>query len=190
MSEVIEIKGLDERIKELGELSVQNPEMRRRINDVIRSVLLRVRKRLSVSARSGLGMQSDPRSSYRAVRSAVYRRIFGGQVNLLPSRRAGEGWFYAPPRKLDDSPHQRGGNRLPRSERTLSMMSYAGRDRGMILRWLNDGTYKQDPRTSRYGNRGSLQGAHWFGQASHAELEQAAVEIDKMINDILTGKMY
>ena len=32
----IEIKGLDERIKQLGEASTKNPMMRKRINEVIR----------------------------------------------------------------------------------------------------------------------------------------------------------
>lgn len=132
-------------------------------------------------------MKSDPRKAYKAVRMAVYRKIFGGQVNILSKRKVGAMHFYAPPRKLDDSPNQRGGNRRKRSERTTTMMSYQGSDRGMILRWLNDGTYQSNPRVTRYGSRGSIARRGWFGQASHADMELAAERLDKIIDDIIKG---
>ena len=97
----IEITGLEDRIKKFSEASTKNPEMQRRIREVIRATLAKVRKSLQGQAQSGLQMQSDPRKAYKAVRMAVYRRIFGGQVNILQSRKAGAGHFYAPPRKGD-----------------------------------------------------------------------------------------
>ena len=75
----IEVKGLDERIKQFGELSTKNPLMRKRINEVIKQVLSVARRSVSQDAKTGLDMQSDPRQAYKAVRMAVYRRIFGGQ---------------------------------------------------------------------------------------------------------------
>jgi len=183
----IEITGLEERIKKFGEASTKNPEMRRRINEVIRQTIMQVRKRLSSEAQGGLQIQSDPRKAYKAIRSAVYRRIFGGQVNILPSRKAHGMRFYAPPRKLDQNPNQRGGNRIKRSERSTALMSYQGADRGFILRFLNAGT---SDRTSRYGNRGSIAARNWFGNRSQAELEQASQRIDTMIDDIIQGIIY
>lgn len=181
----IEIKGLDERIKQLGEASTKNPMMRKRINEVIRQTLAKVRKTLQGEAQAGLQMGSDPRKAYKAVRMAVYRRLFGGQVNILQSRRAGNLRLYEPPRH----PSRRGGNRIkrPQGGRTETLMSYQGADRGFILRFLNAGT---NERGSRYGNRGSIQPRNWFGPRSQAEMEAAAANIDKMIDETITGIMY
>lgn len=181
----IEITGLDERIKKIGSLSTKNPVMRQRINEVIRQTITQVRKRLSSEAQSGLQMQSDPRKAYKAIRSAVYRRIFGGQVNILNSRKAHGMHLYEPPRTLTAG--QRGGNRTKRSQRTTELMSYQGADRGFILRFLNAGTTE---RISRYGNRGSISARNWFGPRSQQELERAASQLDKMIDDIVNGIMY
>ena len=185
MAGTIEISGLEERIKKFGEASTKNPEMRRRINEVIRQTLARVRKSLQGQARSGLAMQSDPRQAYKAVRYAVYRRIFGGQVNILQSRRASGMRLYQPPRTLTQG--QVGGNRRQRSDRTTALMSYAGKDRGFVLRFLNQGT---DTRTSFYGNRGSISARNWFSGASQKEMQAAAANLDKAINDIVSGILY
>lgn len=187
MAEAITIKGLDERIKELGELSTKNPMMHRRINEAIKQTLGAVRKSLQGQAQSGLRMDSDPRKAYKAVRMAVYRRIFGGNVNILQSRRASGMRLYEPPRKLREG--QRGGNRIKRESggRTEQLMSYQGKDRGFILRFLNQGT---DERRSRYGKRGAIETRDWFGDASQQQLERAAENIDKIIDDIIQGIIF
>jgi len=202
----IEIKGLDERIKQLGEASTKNPMMRKRINEVIRQVMAKVRKSLQSQARTGLNMKDDPRNAYKAVRMAVYRRLFGGQVNILQSYRTSSGGrYYEPPRH----PSLRGGNRRPQSMRTRKVMSYEGADRGFILRFLNQGTtqrnithlteIKRADGTSKfrftsnggkYGYRGAIAARNWFGPRSLQELERAATNIDKMIDDIIQGVMY
>lgn len=203
----IEIKGLDERIKQLGGLATKNPEMRRRINEVIRAMLREVRKRLQDNAQSGLQMQEDPRKAYKAIKMAVYRRIFGGNVSILSPRRASTLRLYEPPRKGTSDPKGRGGNRMKRSGRTTTMMSYTGGDRWMILQWLNNGTrmrYSGSGRNGkseaqynafilRSGGRGfrkSIAARNWFGPASSGQLERAAANIDKMIDKIVQGIMY
>ena len=152
----VEIKGIEERIKQFGEASTKNPEMRRRINEVIRQTLAAVRKSLQNQAHSGLQMKSDPRNAYKAIRMAVYRRIFGGQVNILQNRRAGNLRLYEPQRKGTSDPYGRGGNRATRSGRTTTMMSYQGADRGFILRFLNQGT--DDRAIHSMGNRNLSRG--------------------------------
>jgi hypothetical protein len=196
----IELKGLDERIKQLGEASTKNPMMRKRINEVIRQALAQVRKTLQSDARSGLQMDSDPRHAYKAVRYAVYRRIFGGQVNILQSRRAGAMRLYEPPRTLKAG--QRGGNRRQRSQRTTNMMSYNGVDRGFILRWLNNGMTKTNPRGIQFtenpnrkvdkwnkhpntGSRGAIAPRNWFGNASLMEMKSVAGEMQTLIDKII-----
>lgn len=199
----IEITGLEERIKKFGEASTKNPMMEKRIREVIRKVLSEVRKNMQRSAKVGLNMNADPRNAYKAVRMAVYRRIFGGQVNILQSYGAKPGIYYEPARH----PSHRGGNRMKQSERTHDIMSYQGVDRGFILRFLNAGTdvrYAVHGRNGRTqaqrdrfieniggrGHRGSIKARNWFGPRSQEELENAARNIDALIDDILSGILY
>ena len=198
----IEITGLEERIKQFENASTKNPMMQKRIREVIRATLAQVRKALQNDAQSGLQMQSDPRKAYKAVRMAVYRKIFGGQVNILQSNKAGDGHYYEPPRH----PSHRGGNRMAQSGRTRKMMSYQGSERGFVLRFLNQGTDvrytggrngRTESERFRFieshggrGHRGAIAARNWFGPRSQAELERAATRIDAMIDDIIQGIMY
>ena len=182
---IIEIEGLEERIRKMGELATDNPMMRKRINEVIRQVLAVARKSISDDARTGLQMDADPRQAYKAVRMAVYRRIFGGQVNILSPRNARLGRIYEPPRT--GKPGQRGGNRRLRTDRTTELMSYMGKDRGFILRFLNDGTQERD---TRYGTRGRIAARGWFAGRSQQALEAAAGNLDVLIDKIIQGVMY
>ena len=174
--------------------------MEKRINEVVRKTLKEVRNKLADEAKSGLHMKSDPRNAYRAVRFAVYRRIFGGQVNILNSRKKSKGAFYAPPRKDRDT--NRGGNRRKRSDRTIDMMSYNGNARGFVLRFLNQGTkvryagYGRNGRTEEenqifalniggMGHRGSITARNWFSGASQKQLDAAVTNIQKLIDKII-----
>lgn len=203
-SGAIEITGLEERIKKFGEASTKNPEMRRRINEVIRQMMKDVRKKLQDNAQSGLQMKSDPRKAYKAIKMAVYRKIFGGNVSILSPRRAGTLRLYEPPRH----PSRRGGNRIkrPKGGRTETMMSYTGGDRWMVLQWLNNGTReryiggrngKTEAQYNKFiadrngrGFRGSISARNWFGPRSTQELRSAAANLDKMIDDIVSGILY
>ena len=197
----ITITGLDAFEKKIKALETTNPGFEKRLRSVIRQVLGKVRSNLSKEAKTGLDMKSDPRKAYKAVRYAVYRRIFGGQVNILQSRKAGAMSLYEPPRK---GLPNRGGNRVLRTQRTTDIMSYQGKDRGFILRFLNQGTgdraiHSMGGRAlqtgsvsiiktkSLGGNRGNISARNWFGGASHKELEKVAQQIqeiiDKIIND-------
>ena len=200
----ITITGLDELDKKIKQLSTDNPGFEKRLRGVIRKVLGEVRAALQKDAQSGLQMQSDPRKAYKAVRYAVYKRVLGGQVNILQSRKAGAMSLYEPERKGTSDPKGRGGNRVTRTKRTEDIMSYQGKDRGFILRFLNQGTgdraiHSMGNRAlqtgsvsilktkSLGGNRGSISARNWFGPRSQAELERAAANIqaiiDKVIND-------
>ncbi len=178
----VTITGLDAFEKKIKQLETTSPGFEKRLRGVIRKVLGEVRAALQNDAQSGLQMQSDPRKAYKAVRYAVYKKILGGQVNILQSRHAGAMQLYEPPRKLREG--QRGGNRMPRIKRTEQLMSYQGKDRGFILRFLNLGTTN---RQSYGGNRGSISARNWFGPRSQQELQNAAANIqaiiDKVIND-------
>ena len=203
----IEITGLEERIKKFSEASTKNPMMRKRINEVIREMMKQVRKKLQDNAQSGLQMNEDPRKAYKAIKMAVYRKIFGGNVSILSPRRAGSMHLYEPPRKGTKDPKGRGGNRMKRSGRTTEMMSYTGGDRWMVLQWLNNGTRARYSGNGRNGKteaqynkfildhegrgfRGSIGARNWFGPRSSQELMAAAANLDKMLDDIVSGILY
>ena len=196
----IKITGLSEFEAKLKKLKTDNPDFEKRLRGVIRKILGHARANLRKDAARGLQMENDPRHAYKAVRYAVYKRLFGGQVNILNSRKAGGETGYRPARTL--TPGQRGGNRRQRTSRNLD--KYEGVDRGFILRWLNDGMTKTDPRVIQFtendrrkvdkwnkhpntGNRGAIKARNWFGGASLKELQAVAGEmqelIDKVIND-------
>ena len=178
---VVTIEGLDALEDKLKRMKTDDPTFEKRLRGAIRQIMTEARKDLSGNAQTGLKMENDPRHAYKAVRYAIYKRIFGGQVNILQSRKASAGRLYEPPRK---GLPKRGGNRMPRTKRTEQMMSYQGQDRGFVLRFLNQGT---TTRTSYGGNRGAISARNWFGSASQRELNHAAEKlqaiIDRIIND-------
>ena len=198
----ITIEGLDALDKKLTQLKTDNPGFEKRLRDVIRKILGEARANLRADAASGLDMESDPRKAYKAVRFAVYKKIFGGQVNILSPRKAGAMNLYEPPRKGTKDPYGRGGNRMKRSARTTDMMSYQGSDRWMVLQWLNNGTRDRYSgsgrngktlsqynafveRTGGRGKRGHITARNWFGPRSYQELQTVAGEMEALIDKII-----
>jgi hypothetical protein len=156
-------------------------------------------------------LESDPRGTIKSIRTSVYEKVLGGNINILNGKKAHGSNSYEPPRKL--SPGQRGGNRRSRSGRTQQIMGYAPLDRGFILRFVNSGTKTRvigfrntikgnrarydslvtrihSGDKSRTGNRGSIAARNWFGPRSTQELQNAAANLDKMIDDIVMGILY
>lgn len=164
--------------QKLDRLLISNPEMTKKVQAIIRKVIKQARAAVQRSAESAI--TNDPRHASAAVRSAVYKAILGGQVNILNPRRAGAGGSYSKIRTLQ--PGQRGGNRIPMSERTQRMDSYEGPDRAFILRFINNGTAQ---RTSRYGNRGAISARRWFGPASTNALENASEQFAQMLDSLI-----
>lgn len=183
MADFISTNGLEERRQELEKLMTTNPATRKELQAIIKKAISNARRRIVEDAKDVL--ENDPREAYRAVRSSVYKQILGGQVNILSPRRRGGGTKYQRPRKLDENPTQRGGNRRQRSDRTIQVDSYHGKDRGFILRFLNAGTAE---RQTRYGNRGSLRARQWFGRSSTFQLEAAANEVAQEIENMLASE--
>ena len=194
----VTIEGLSEFEAKLKQLKTDNPGFEKRLRGVIRKILGHARANLRKDAASGLQMESDPRHAYKAIRYAVYKRLFGGQVNILQSRRAGAKTGYQPARTLTSG--QRGGNRRLRTSRNLDV--YEGVDRGFILRWLNGGMTKTNPRVIQFtenegrkvdkwnkhpntGNRGAIAPRNWFKGASLAELQKTAAEMQELVDKII-----
>ena len=178
--DAVVVSGIEQYQQALRKMQTDNPAIKKELQAIIRRAIGQARKRIVQDAKGVL--ENDPRHAYKAVRYSVYKQIFGAQVNILPSRKRGAPTKYQPPRKLDENLHQRGGNRRPRSYRTMQLQSYEGVDRGFILRFQNAGTVKRE---TRFGNRGSLAARHWFGTSSAFQVYAAAREVAEEIEKLL-----
>ena len=209
ITDAFRLEGFVEQRKELESLLMSNPRMEKKVQGLIRKVLTEARKSVSQSARNAMG--SDPRKAYKAVRMSVYKRILGGNVNILNKRRAGASGNYTPTRSLKSS--QRGGNRRLRSGRTNKLESYYGADRAFILRFLSEGTderfirFTQDEsrarvkRGSRGGNiqkygktvntgsRGRIAARNFFPTSSQQAISRAAEELTHLIDELIKQEL-
>ena len=175
-----------------------DPKMRKVIQQHIREALFEARR----DVMAAFPAESDPRDARRAIRTSVYDKVLGGNINILIGKKAHGTNNYEPQRTL--TPGQRGGNRRKRSQRTQQIMSYAPLDRGFILRFVNSGTKTRvigfrntlkGNRTryenrvyrinrgdkSRTGNRGAIAPRNWFMQSAESALGTAAANIAEMI---------
>ena len=171
---------VEEQSRAFGRLMFTDKETRNRIRKIIREELKDTAKRVREDAR--YEMNEDPRKAYRAVKYSIYKKILGGNVSILNPRRAGQRYQLIKDRKLDHNPHQRGGNRRPRSPRTEQVDSYFGRDRAFILRFVSSGTMARD---TKYGNRGSIAARNWFPNMAPHEIELAAGNLAEVIEEEL-----
>ena len=184
-----EVDGLVKQKEALELLMMSNPAMEKKVQGLIRRVLMTARRQVSGDIKGDI--KNDPRQAYKAVKSAVYRRILGGNISILSKRHAGKRGPVPPivhklEKQLNSKGNHRGGNRMPRSRRTEDLLTYQGSDRGFILRFLNAGT---DPRESRIGNRGSISARAFFASSSQQAMEQAAAQLDSLIEDLIKKEL-
>jgi hypothetical protein len=194
ISGAFEVDGLVRTRNELEALLSSNPEMEKKIQGLVRKVLMAARKQIMGDIPFKHG---DPRQSVKAVKTAVYKRILGGSVSLYNKRGTGKGSNgYEPPRKGSIG---RGGNRRSRSARTQQIMSYEGSMRAFVLRFLSEGVsgrainfeYNDNRRVDKWnkhpntGNRGNIAPRNFFANSSHKALQQAAEQLDQLINELI-----
>ena len=173
---------LVEQRKVLEQALSTNPKTQKALQKLIRQALMDARPELVSAARNAMG--SDPRGAAHGIRLSVYKKILGGNVNILNmKRKAGAPTSYEPPRKLQ--PHQRGGNRVPRGKRTDTVMHYGPHDRQFILRFINSGTSDRmaGSRGGRLsGSRGAIAPRNFFGGAGERALTKAASNLATLID--------
>lgn len=195
---------LSQKRKELDALLVSNPAMEKEIKKIIRKMLREVRKAMMTEAKSNL--KSDPRKAYRAIKTAVYRQVLGGNVSILDKLKGGaKTGSYTPPRH----PSHVGGNRRKRSKTSKDI--YMGESRAFVLRFINQGTndrfinfvsdsHREEVnrgarggtkygKTTNTGNRGRITPRNFFGSASHKEMENAARNIAQAIDNLVKEKL-
>lgn len=181
--DAITVTGIEQYQEALKKMQTDNPKTKRELQAIIRRAIGEARKNVVQDAKDVL--QNDPRHAYKAVRHSVYKQIFGAQINILPSRNRGAATKYEKPSTLQEG--QRGGNRRPRSQRTMQLESYEGKDRGFILRFQNAGTAERE---TRFGKRGSLRARHWFGISSAYQMDAAASRIAEEIEAMLQQEFH
>lgn len=141
--------------------------------------LNRVRSAVQQSARSVLG--SSRHSAEKGVRINKYKSVFGGNVNILTTKKGGV--------LIDTSIYNRPHRRFT-SERTKLMESYWGQSRSFILRWMETGTSSRTAGT-RYsarggsGNRGAVTARSFFPSAAGSAMQRAADNLIEQYKIIL-----
>lgn len=176
-----------------------NPKTQKALQKLIRKVIMEARTKVVSAAERK--MKNDPRHASQAVRTSVYKKILGANINIFSSRKAHGHNNYEPPRKGVSG---RGGNRRARSGRTSQIMGYAPLDRGFILRWINDGTpgarnieftpndrrkvdkWNKHPNT---GYRGNIASHNFFRSSGERALAQAADNLAVLIDTELEAIM-
>lgn len=200
-----EVTGLAELSKKLDALLMKDPKMEKKIQHIIGRALKKAEKSLEQYVDSSV-LKNDPRHAAKAIRYTVYRRILGGNLNILHGKQRGAATGYTPDRHPSSG---RGGNRRPRSSRTIRMEGYEGADRSFILRFHNAGARKcggnrylgkydfrvdehrskvkrgsQGGNVNKYGktvntgSRGRIAARNWFGSISDYYMRQVAETIE------------
>ena len=184
---IVEINAYDA-IAQFDAILLTDKDFAKEVKIIIRKELSKARNEISKDTKEVIGY--DPRQAYRAVRRVIYKRVLGGNINILQSRKASSTRVRVQKeRKLREG--QRGGNRRPRSARTEQVDSYFGADRGFILRFLNLGAGLSSERVNyNVGNarRGHITPRDWFGSKSEARITEAAERICDQIEELITRK--
>ena len=173
----------------LDRIMMSNPEMEKKVQDIVRKVLLIARRSIVQAAKSDIKV--DTRQAYRSVKHAVYSRILGGSVSILNKQSAGKRRPVPPvvhrlERETNSKGNHRGGNRMPRSSRTEDLLSYEGSDLSFVLRFLNAGT---STRNNGVRNTGAIGARGFFGRASHKALQDAAQQLTILIDQLIQKEM-
>ena len=175
-----------------------NPKTNEALQGLVRKCILEARHSVAMSIKFANG---DPRNTRQAVRSTVYRKVFGGNLNILDSKKKHGKNAYQTPKT--NRGHLRGGNRMARSKRTQQILDYAPFDRGFIMRFVDSGTKQrfvgfrnaQKSNSSRYldtkqrwdagggrtGNRGAIAARGFFQRYGERALEIAADKLAALI---------
>ena len=189
ISGAFEVKGIVRQKQDLENLLMSNPAMEKKVQGLIRKVLLVARRQVSGDIKGVI--KSDPRQAYKAVKSAVYKRILGGNISLLSKRMAGKRGPLPPvvhqlETRVNSKGNHRGGNRMPRSRRTEDLLTYQGADRGFILRFLNAGTATRE---SGIGFRGAIAPRNFFADSSQQAMENAAAQLDTLLDELIKKEL-
>ena len=163
---------------QLDRLLITNPDMEKKVRGIVRKVIASAMGPVQAAAD-----RQSTKQAAQAIRKAVYKKILGGNINILDSRRPAGGRAPLPPESPRKRSHAVGGNRIPRSRRTEDLLTYTGRDRAFILRFLYSGTPKRD--TNGIRRVGQIAARNWFQNITHRELQAASEQFDLLLDALI-----
>ena len=172
-------------------------EMGKRLRELIFQELKRVRYDIAGGLKFANG---DPRGTRGAVKRYVANKYLGGIVSILDGNGSSSPNSYEAPRKL--RPGQRGGNRMPRSQRTDDNLHYGPDERSFILRFINSGTHPRyangrNGKWDRRGNnstffklqeqgdyyRGNIAPRNFMSRLGNPSMQRAIQNLSKMVDE-------
>ena len=183
-----------------------NPKTQKALQKLVREVVLEARRNVVNNIKFDNG---DPRGTRQAVRSTVYRKILGGNINILNPKKTHGKNSYCTPKTSRGT--KRGGNRMVRSPRTQQILDYSGLDREFIMRFVDSGTKQRfvgfrnamssnhnrylqtkdrwDAGVNRTGNRGAIAARGFFARYGERAMELAADRLAGLIETELAATL-
>ena len=184
----------------------KDPKVQKALRGLVRKCVLEARHQVAMSIKFANG---DPRNTRQAVRSTVYRKVFGGNLNILDPKKAHGKNSYTTPKK--NRGHLRGGNRMAHSQRTQQILDYAPFDRQFIMRFVDSGTKQRfvgfrnalksnskryldtkqrwDAGGGRTGNRGAIAARGFFARYGERAMEIASDKLAALIEEELKNTL-
>lgn len=181
-------------VKGLESLMTSNPDTAKRLRNTLSKLLIEARKETADDVKSKYGGEREP---WRSVRNTVYKKVLGGNLNILNMKKGTAKWKWINKvRKVEQNPRMQGGNRRKITMKTGRSEGYEGKARGFILRFQNEGTnarhikftanpnrhvdqWNKHPNT---GNRAQVGGGHFFEQAAGKALNVMSQKMGDAIN--------
>lgn len=163
--------------KQLENMSIDEIDRKATEKRIIETELKRVQQATRTAAKSALN--GDKMQAYKGVRMVKYKRIQGGNINILERKAGGI--------EIDSREYNRQGKRY-RSERSRLTASYWGASRSFVMRIVQHGTIMRKAGT-RYsdkggkGNRGRII-ARDFMNTTRSEMQVAADNIVRQLTFI------
>lgn len=183
-----------------------NPNTKKALQKLVREVVLEARRNVVNSIKFENG---DPRNTRQSVRTTVYRKILGGNINILNSKKTHGKNSYLTPKTSRGK--KRGGNRMARSKRTQKILDYSPFDREFIMRFVDSGTKQRfvgfrnamkanhnrylqtkdrwDAGKTRTGNRGAIAARGFFARYGERAMELAADRLAGLIETELAATL-
>ena len=194
-------------VKNIESMMTESPDMRDRLVAVIKEDMMKARNAV-VNNVSDVFKNGDPMEARRAIRHVIYKQILGGNLNIFNMQKGTASWNYRQKQRAEagiGSSTGRGGNRRQRSTKTARYQGYEGKARGFILRWVNEGMTKTDPRKIKFkrnesrkedkwnhhpntGNRGAISARNFFGPRAGAALNVVSQHLAAVIQEEIAKK--
>ena len=189
-------------VKNIESMMTDNPELREKLREAIRQDVWKARQTV-VRNMASVFKNGDPAEARRAVRTIIYDKVLGANLNIYNMKKGTASWSYRQKERAEagiGSRTGRGGNRRTRSFLTSRYQGYEGKARGFILRWVNEGMTKTNPRTIKFtandkrkenkwnkhpntGNRGSIEARNFFEPMASAALNVVSQHLSQIIEE-------